>query len=154
MPIIKWTPFEPLGEDWDKWLEEFKMPTDVGFVPAIDLFEEKGNLIARTQLVGVDSKDVKVEVENNILTIKGETKKEKEVEDKNYYRKEMRTGHFHRSVALPKQVKQDQIKADFENGMLTVTMPVIAEPKAKKSTVMVQARKSVKKKVSAKKTKK
>jgi len=148
MSIIKWTPF--MGIEPDDWFNDFQMPVlGQGFMPEIDLYEDKGNLIAKTPLVDVDPKDIEVKVEGNVLTIKGATKKESEVEEKNYFRKEMRSGKFYRSVSLPKEVLADKVKADFEEGMLKVTMP-IAEIKKKKE-VKVAIKKGSKKEVKTKK---
>lgn len=107
------------------------------FVPAINMYETDTAVVVETPLAGVDPKDVEVSVEKGVLTIKGQSKKEHEVEDKNYYRKEMRSGSFYRQVALPAPVSEDKVSAEFENGMLKITAPKMQQASAKKVSVKV-----------------
>lgn len=81
------------------------------------------------EIPGVDEKDVKVEIVGNTMTISGEKKHEKEEKDKNYYRMERSYGSFQRVLSLPGDANQDNVKATFKNGILTVTMPRKALPK-------------------------
>src|SRR3989338_11485194 len=100
MPIIKWRPmFDPFM-DMDKFFEDMPMAS-AGFVPALDVYQDADNVIIETPLPGVDPKDVNISVENDVLTIEGSSEKKSEVDEKNYYRKEIRSGSFHRAVALP-----------------------------------------------------
>ncbi len=140
MAIIKWEPMEEL----DKFFEGFPhsaMPTKMrGFVPAIDLYEDKTHVIAETALPGINPDDVEVSVADGVLTIKGTSKKESEIDEKNYYRKEVRSGSFYRQVALPTNVVTDKTSADYEDGILKVKMPKATEVKAK--TVKINIKKS------------
>ena len=88
-------------------------------------------------MAGVDPKDVEVSVEKGVLTVKGQSKKEHEVEEKNYYRKEMRSGSFYREVPLPAPVLEDKVSAEFENGMLKITAPKAQPAPVKKISVKV-----------------
>ncbi|MBU2542810.1 Hsp20/alpha crystallin family protein [Patescibacteria group bacterium] len=108
-----------------------------GFVPALDVYETKTDVMVETSLAGINPKDVEVSVEKGILTIQGESKKEHEVEEKNYYRKEVRSGSFHRKVDLPKPVKEDEVTAEFEDGILKITCPKAEPGKTKKVEVRV-----------------
>lgn len=147
MPIIKWTPFLEPFEEMDKFLEGFESPAIKGFTPAVDIYQDKDNVYVETPLAGVDPKDVDVSIENDVLTIKGETEKKSEVEEKNYYRKEIRSGSFYRSVSLPAHVVGDKAKAESVDGMLKITVPKAPETKAKTVKVKVsKAKKSTKKK--------
>lgn len=143
-PIIKWTPFFPETsgfEDMDKMFSEF-MPAlrgAQGFMPAIDMYEDKENVIVETQLAGVDPEKVEISVENDILTVKGESEKKSEVEEKNYYRKEIRRGSFYRSVPLPTHVLGDEASASAEGGMLKITIP--KAPEAKPKTIKIEVKK-------------
>jgi len=112
-----------------------------GFVPALDVYETKTAVMIETPLAGINPKDVEVNVENGILTIKGESKKEHEVEEKNYYRKEVRSGSFYRKVDLPKAVKEDEVTAEFEDGILKITCPKAEPSKSKKVAVKVVKKK-------------
>jgi len=133
MPIVKWDPLlEPLEE-----ME--KLMAQKGFTPAIDVYETKKDVVVEAPLAGVDPEDVEISIENDVLTIKGENKKESEVEEKNYYRKEVRAGSFFRSVALPAHVVSDKAKAESEEGMLKITIP--KAPEAKTKTIKVKVNK-------------
>ena len=144
MSIIKWSPFllPSLADEMDKMFEGGlpSMASNAsGFTPAIDMYETKDAVVAETSLAGVDPKDVEVTVQNGVLTVKGESKKESEVDEKNYYRKEVRSGSFYRQVALPANVQEDKASAEFENGMLKITVPKAPEIQAK--TIKVEVKK-------------
>lgn len=139
MPIVKWDPFAEMEEMFSR------LPAVRGahsmqnaFVPALDVYEDKDNIIVETSLAGVDPKNVEVSVEKRVLTIKGEHKKEHEVDEKNYYRKEVRSGSFSRQVPLPVPVLEDDVSAQFENGILKITCPKSAPTKAKKVKVEIK----------------
>ena len=85
----------------------------------------------KAELAGMDPDDIQIEVEDNVLTLKGERRFEEEVEDERYYRVERRFGSFQRSLALPQGVKADEIQAGYEDGILTVTVPKAEEEKPK-----------------------
>lgn len=108
------------------------------FVPALDVYEEKDNVIVETPLAGMRPENVDISVDKGVLTIQGEHKKEHEVDEKNYYRKEVRSGSFYRQVALPVPVKEDKVDAVYENGVLKITCPKTAPTKAKKVTVKIK----------------
>lgn len=107
------------------------------FVPAMDVYEDKNSVVVETQLAGIRPEDVEVSVEKGVLTLQGSSKKEHEVEDKNYYRKEVRTGSFYRQVALPVAVKEDKVSAEFEDGILKITCPKAQPTAVKKINVKV-----------------
>lgn len=108
-----------------------------GFVPAMDVYETKDAVIVEAPLAGVKPENVEVSVEKRVLTVKGESTKEHEVDDKDYYRKEVRSGSFFRQVALPSSVKEDKVSAEFEDGILKITCPKAAPSKPKKIDVKV-----------------
>lgn len=140
-PLIKWTPFFEPFEDMDKMFSEM-MPAaykgQSGFVPAIDIYEDKNNVIVETQLAGVDLENVKISIENDVLIIKGEGEKKSEVEDKNYYRKEIRRGSFYRSVALPAHVNGEKASAEAIDGVLKISVPKAIGGKPK--TIKIRTR--------------
>lgn len=142
MSLIKWAPFFPEFDDMEKVMGEM-LPTvrgqQFGFTPAIDMYEDKDNVVVETQLGGIDPEKVDISIENNVLTIKGESEKKSEVEDKNYYRKEIRRGSFYRSIPLPTKVDGDKAIATNEEGILKVTVPKMPEVKAK--TIKILAKK-------------
>lgn len=97
------------------------------WAPEVEVFTRNGNLVVRADLPGLTEKDVTVEVADNLLTITGERKQEKEVGDESYFACERTYGTFTRTIALPEGAKHAETKAIFKNGVLEVTMPV---PKA------------------------
>ncbi len=142
MSLIKWTPFFSEFDDMDKAMESM-LPTirgnQFGFTPAVDMYEDKDNIIIETQLAGIDPEKVNISIENNILCIKGESEKKREIDDKNYYRKEIRRGSFYRSIALPTKVNGDLAKAVNEEGILKNSIPKAAEVKPK--TIKIETKK-------------
>lgn len=108
-----------------------------GFAPAMDMYETDKAVVVETPLAGINPEDVKVSVENGVLTVQGETQKEHEVDDKNYYRKEVRSGAFFRQVALPSAVLEDKVSAEFENGMLKIVCPKSEKSATKKIDVKI-----------------
>lgn len=134
MSLIKWTPFIEPFDEMERFMQEH---TSQGFAPAIDVYETKNDVIVEAPLAGVNPKDVEISIENDVLTIKGETKKESEVDDKNYYRKEVRSGSFFRSVALPSRVVSDKAEAESAEGMLKITIPKAEEAKPKTIKIKV-----------------
>ncbi|MFA6322644.1 MAG: Hsp20/alpha crystallin family protein [Candidatus Buchananbacteria bacterium] len=125
MSIIKWTPLVEPFDEMERFFDDFKMPTNKGFIPAVDIYQDGNNVIIQAPLAGIDPKDVDISVENDTLIIRGQTQKESEVDDKNYYRKEIRSGSFHRAIPLPANVVAEKAQAEFKEGMLKITVPKI-----------------------------
>ncbi len=139
MSIIRWSPmWDPMNE-----IEEMmnRLHGLVGqskaFIPAMDVYETDKAVVVETPLAGVNPEDVKVSVEKGVLTIQGESNKEHEVDEKNYYRKEVRSGAFYRQVVLPAPVLEDKVEATFEDGMLKITCPKSTPAVVKKIDVKV-----------------
>lgn len=138
MSLIKWNPFlsDNYFDEMDKVFNEF-LPTSrsvrsvSGFVPAVDMYEDQDNVIVETQLAGIDPENVDISIENDVLAIRGEGEKKTEVDEKNYYRKEIRRGSFYRSIPLPARVSGDQASAVAEGGILKITIPKTPESKPK-----------------------
>ena len=93
------------------------------FNPTADVFAKNGSLVVKLDLPGVEAKDIHVKVFEGELTVTGERKADKEVEEEGYYRKEMTYGFFERHMSVPKGIKDSDIKAEFEDGVLEITMP-------------------------------
>ena len=107
--------------------------------PAVDIYETEQELVLRADLPDISEKDLDVRVENNMLTIHGERKFEKNISEDNYLRMERSYGSFSRSFSLPNTVNTDQIKADYRNGVLTVSLPKREESKPKQVKVSVSS---------------
>lgn len=141
MNIVKWTPFGGIDSFFDDDdFFSFVPSASRKIKPFMDIYQTKDSVVAEAQLTGVDPKDVEITVENNILTIKGETKKEKETKEKDYYFKEIKSGSFVRSVALPVNVKSDGAKAESDDGILRIIIPK-AEKKTLKKVPVVKVKK-------------
>jgi HSP20 family protein len=105
--------------------------------PAVDVFEEKDDIVVKAEIPGMDKDNIQVNLTDHTLTIKGEKKKEEEVKEENYFRSERSYGTFLRTVELPRDVHADKVKATFKNGVLEVRMPKTEEAKAKEIKVKV-----------------
>lgn len=90
---------------------------------ALDVYEKDNTLVVKASLPGLEQKDVKVTIENDVLTIAGERKEEKEVKEEHWYLKEMSTGSFQRSIRLPHDCRTDAVEAKFDKGVLVITIP-------------------------------
>lgn len=145
MSLIKWTPIfsDNFGfDEMDKALSDMLPAVSggkFGFTPAVDVYEDKDNIIVETQLAGINPDDVSISIENDTLCIKGESEKKSEVDEKNYYRKEIRRGSFYRSIPLPTKVSGDNAKAIAEGGILKVTIP--KSPEIKPKTIKIENKK-------------
>ena len=107
------------------------------FMPSVDIKENKKSLVVKAEIPGMDAKDIDLTLERDVLIISGERTDEKEEEDEkeNYYCRETSYGSFRRSLRLPVEVEADKIKADYKNGVLTVTLPKANGKAAKAITV-------------------
>jgi HSP20 family protein len=101
--------------------------------PQIEAFERGGQFIVRADLPGLTKDDVKVEINDDALTIQGERKQESEEEREGFYRSERSYGSFLRSIPLPEGVKADEAKANFRDGVLEITMPVLQRAESRRS---------------------
>ncbi len=108
------------------------------WAPACDVFENDNSITIKAELPGVNREDVKVTIENNVLTLRGERKFEEEVKRENYHRVERSYGEFMRSFTLPNYVDSTKIKAEFKEGMLNLTLPKREEAKAKQIDVAIK----------------
>jgi HSP20 family protein len=106
--------------------------------PAVDLYEEKDDIVVKAELPGMNKDDVEVNLSDHTLTIKGEKKHEEEIKEENYYRSERSYGSFLRTLELPKDVHSEKVKASFKNGVLEVRLPKTEEAKAKEIKIKVE----------------
>jgi HSP20 family protein len=140
--LVRWEPFREmltLREMMDRMIDEvFERPFGVTFagqVPAIDMYQTDNEVVVKAALPGVKADDVQISVTGDVLTIKGEIKQEEEQKGRSYHIREHRWGAFERSIILPTAVVADKAKAEFENGILTITLPKAEEVRPKTITV-------------------
>ena len=124
------------NETFDRSWDEANLTT---WAPAVDIFETEQELVLKADLPDIKPEELDIRVENNILTIRGERKFEKKVEEKNYLRVERSYGSFSRSFSLANTVKTEAIRAEYKDGVLTLTVPKREEAKPKQIKVNVEA---------------
>src|SRR6516165_4176282 len=130
--LPRWDPFAELGELRTRFDRLFDgRPDGRGRVwtPAIDVVRENGHLVVRADIPGIKPEEVKIEVEDDILTVSGEHQESKEEKDKDYVRRERRFGSFYRAMALPAGVDAEKIEAKTRDGVVEVRIPLPTEAK-------------------------
>jgi HSP20 family protein len=137
-PLTRWEPFAEFGElrsRFDRIFDELIDSRQRVWTPAIDVVHENGNLVVRADVPGITPEEVKIEVEDDILTVSGAHEEKKEEKDKHYLRRERRYGSFRRSMALPTGVQAKKIKAKTHDGVVEVVIPLPKE--AEKETITI-----------------
>jgi HSP20 family protein len=151
MAIVRWEPFRDLVGLQDRMNRLFDdsfrgLSRGTGdddwsvggtWAPAVDIYEQEGNIVLKAELPGIDAKEVDIHLENNILTLRGERKVDNEVKRENYHRVERAYGSFTRSFTLPTLIDQEHIKAECKDGVLKVILPKHEEAKPKQITINV-----------------
>jgi HSP20 family protein len=146
--ITRWEPFRGLSTLQDQMNRLFEDTLFRGrsnesalttWAPAVDIYETENALVVKADLPDVNEKDLDIQVENNILTIRGERKFERDVKEDNYLRVERAYGSFSRSFSLGNTVNTEAIKAEYRDGVLTLTIPKREEAKPKQVKVSVAA---------------
>ena len=137
MALVRWDPIgelDSLQGDMNRLFDRFfegraANGTARRWIPAMDLVETDDHLVLRGDLPGMSEDDIDIEIKDNVLTVSGERKAESEEKGEGYHRVERAFGSFSRSLTLPQGVDADQIKAEFDKGVLEVTIPKPAEAK-------------------------
>ena len=104
-------------------------------VPAIDMYQTENDVVIKAAVPGMKAEDVQINVTGDMLTLKGEVREKNEVKEKAYHIREQRWGSFERSIALPTLITADKAKAEFDDGILTITLPKAEEVKPKTISV-------------------
>src|SRR5512142_2127846 len=136
--LTRWDPFTEFGElrdRFDRVFHELYGERGGTWTPAVDVLRENGNLVVRADIPGIKPEEVKIEVEDNILTVSGEHEERKQEKEGHYTRRERRYGSFYRSMALPPGVAAKDITAKARDGVIEVTIPLPKE--GKKETVTI-----------------
>jgi HSP20 family protein len=128
------SPFDVFNQAFNQFLrtEGDTQESTRAWAPAVDILETPEAYEVKAELPGIPKEDVHISVENNILTLKGERKFEKDESKENYHRIERTYGAFARSFNLPTRVDHDRVQARFDNGVLTISVPKAAEAKPKR----------------------
>ncbi|MDA3840104.1 MAG: Hsp20/alpha crystallin family protein [Patescibacteria group bacterium] len=128
--LVKWSPFFDGFEDFEELFPALRGEKS-GFVPAVDMYQDEKNVVVEVQLAGIDPEDVEISIENDVLIVRGQSEKTSEVDDKNYYKKEIKRGNFYRTIQLPSHVNGDATDAEATDGVLKITIPKTTEVKSK-----------------------
>jgi HSP20 family protein len=146
MNVVKYDPFRELRNLQDEMTRLFtgNQPGTLNredmfsgaWSPRVDIFEDKDSLVLEAELPGMSRDDFELSFENNVLSLRGERKFEKKTEESNYHRIERAYGTFTRSFTLPQTVTAEGAKAEFNNGVLHVSLPKREEVKARKIEIM------------------
>jgi HSP20 family protein len=138
MSVIKYNPnlIDDIFDDF--WGGDSRGTQISKNIPAIDIYDDEKNVYIDCTLNGMSPEGVSIEIENGILTLKGSSKKRKEIDEKNYYRKEISMGGFIRQVALPTEVNADKAEAEFDKGLLKITVPKEEKTKTKKININIK----------------
>ena len=148
MSILRWKPFGDLqrfqgriNQFWDDdffkdWQKQQQAVSS--WMPSTDVVESKDGYVFKMELPGLDKEGIKIELDENILTVKGEKKEEKEEKGETIHRIERCSGIFSRSFNIPKNVDQKKIIANMKNGILELHIPKAAESKPKSIPIVVQ----------------
>jgi HSP20 family protein len=146
MKLTKWDPFREMEDVFDRYSKALSFPrrgsqevmTTGDWAPRVDIAETDKEFSIKAEIPEVKKEDVKVTVDNGILTISGERKQEKEEKDKKFHRVERFYGSFMRSFTLPDSADDSKIEALFKDGMLKLTIPKTEETKPKVIDVKIK----------------
>jgi len=135
LPAAAFSFFEDFFNDWPVRPSIFESADS--WRPAVVVLEKDGNLVLRAEIPCIEQKHIEVQLNNHVLTLKGERRLEHQEDRSNYYRMERYSGTFARSFTLPETVDREKIKADYKDGVLTVTIPQRPELKPREIPVAV-----------------
>lgn len=143
--ITRWDPFREFNDLQSRMNRLFRDSQNEGqealtvstFAPAVDVYEDEHNFILKFEVPGIEEKDIDVRVENNLLTVRGERKFEKDEKEENYRRIERSYGSFTRSFTLPNTIDAEQVSANYDRGILKIQLAKKAEAKPKQIKVNV-----------------
>jgi HSP20 family protein len=146
MQLIKWNPARDLfslRHNMNSLFDDFFYPNSRtvenngmwNWNPAVDIFEEEDNIVVKAEIPGMEKDQITVDVKDGVLTLKGERSEDNEVKEDRYYKKERTYGRFERAFTLPADVKADEIKAEYKDGVLKVLVPKPEVQKPKQITV-------------------
>jgi len=141
MHIMRWDPFRDVATLQNRVNDLFgdslsrAEGTYGTWLPPVEIFEKDESLFLRAEIPGMNEKDIDLQVENGVLTLRGEKKREKELENENVHRAERYYGSFVRTFALPTSVDTEKIRAAYRDGVLEVVLPKAEVAKAKRITI-------------------
>jgi HSP20 family protein len=151
--ITRWDPFREFSTLQDRMNRLFRESygpegreeslTSTTFAPPVDVYEDEHNVTLKIEVPGIDEEDIDVRIENNVLTVHGERKLEKEEKEENFRRVERQYGSFTRTFTLPNTVDSEKVSANYDKGILKIGLPKKAEAKPKQIQVNVGSEKTL-----------
>jgi len=145
MTLVKWMPGGMLGfqNDFDRLFNSFiNIPEEETslstFSPSVDIEEKEKEFRIIAELPGLNKEEITINIKDNLLSISGEKKQEKKTEDENYHRTERIFGSFQRTFRLPEYADQDNIAAEYKNGILNVSIPKLEESISKNVEIKIK----------------
>ena len=147
MAVLKWDPFRDLnmlqgrmnqlfdsaGRGW----RDNEPSATTTWSPAVDIYETESAIVVKAELPGMERKDITLNLENNVLTLRGERRFEKETKEENYHRIERSYGGFSRAFSIPATVNEEKIQADYKDGVLKILLPKKDQAKPKQIQISV-----------------
>jgi HSP20 family protein len=134
MPVVRWEPFQDAAS-LQRLYRMLGAAVERNWMPAVDIIDTPDAFVLKAELAGMQPEDVHIELEDDVLTIKGERHQEERPETEEYQSTEWHYGAFQRSISLPHSVKRDAIEATYENGVVEVRVPKAAEVVAQRIEV-------------------
>ncbi|VXD24739.1 Heat shock protein Hsp20 [Planktothrix serta PCC 8927] len=137
MPLVRWQPFQEidsLQREMNRLFDSLALPTEklgMSIFPAAELHETPDAVILKLEIPGIDAKDLDVQVSADAVAITGERKSQTQTEEKGVTRSEFHYGKFHRVIPLPTRIQNTQVQADYQDGILSLTLPKAEEEKNK-----------------------
>ena len=148
MAVVKWDPFRDLISIQDRMNRLFEQTltrsrgeegvSATTWTPAVDIYETADMIVMKAELPGVAREDIQIQIDGNTLTLRGERRFAKDVQEESYLRIERAYGSFHRAFTLPAGVQQDRVRALFKDGVLELSLPKAEEAKPKKIAIDVR----------------
>jgi HSP20 family protein len=148
MAVVKWDPFRDLVSIQDRMNRLFEQTlsrsrgeegvTATTWTPAVDIYETADTIVMKAELPGVAREDIQIQIDGNTLTLKGERRFARDVQEESYLRIERAYGSFHRSFGLPATVQQENVRAVLKDGVLELTLPKAEGSKPKRISVDVR----------------
>ncbi|MCD6204805.1 MAG: Hsp20/alpha crystallin family protein [Candidatus Marinimicrobia bacterium] len=145
MSLVKWTPRTTLNlrNEFDRLFDSFFNTEEeetslAAFSPSVDIMEKEKEFLITAELPGIKKDDIKMNIRDNVLTVSGEKKQEKKTEKDNFHRTERVYGSFQRSFRLPDSADQENISAEFKDGVLSVTIPKLKESISKSIDIKIK----------------
>ncbi|HEY5673290.1 MAG TPA: Hsp20/alpha crystallin family protein [Malonomonas sp.] len=148
MKLTRWDPFRDVEDMFDRYTRSMRLPMRMrhgqdllssgdDWSPRVDISETDSHFCIKAEVPGIKREDVKVSIEDGVLTLRGESKEEKEEKGRKYHRVERYYGAFSRSFALPQNIDENHIEANFKDGLLTLQVPKTQAEKPKSIEVKI-----------------